>query len=77
MEYVRGFGKDLGPALVRDLGISGPQAKAVCARFLAEPREVAAERKSLANKLERFREAQQAIENWQAGSDIDIDVDVV
>ncbi|KAF8315710.1 hypothetical protein DL93DRAFT_2057038, partial [Clavulina sp. PMI_390] len=65
MEFVRGFGKDLGVTLLHDLGISGPKAKELCAAYVAEPREIAAERESLRHQLDRLETAQSMIEEWQ------------
>ncbi|KAF8281533.1 hypothetical protein DL93DRAFT_2146926 [Clavulina sp. PMI_390] len=65
MEFVRGFGKDLGVTLVHDLGISGPKAKELYAAYVAEPREIAAERENLRHQLDRLETAQSMIEEWQ------------
>ncbi|KAF8315707.1 P-loop containing nucleoside triphosphate hydrolase protein [Clavulina sp. PMI_390] len=65
MEFVRGFGKDLGVALLHDLGISGPKAKDQCAAYVAEPREIAAERENIRHQLDRLETAQSMIEEWQ------------
>ena len=67
MEYVRGFGSELGETLFHDLGVTGPDAKELCAKYIAESREITAKRESLTAKLTRFRDARRAIEDWQAG----------
>lgn len=67
MEYVRGFGKSLGETLLRDLGVTGLDAKKSCSRYTAEARDVVAKRESFIAKLKRFKEAQRTIEDWQAG----------
>lgn len=65
MELVRGFGRNISGLLFQELGVSGADAEEKCAKYLAEPPELAAKREDLQNKLRGLEDARDVIEDWR------------